>query len=306
MQEVAWGLAGLHLRGSSRSFVKLGIGYPENRVRILLPAAMQAADGEGAEGIQEGGSVVAPSFIDSYRLRPEELHHLSLYSFASTQEVSSRPKQGSIPFVVGRTTKHVSVRTRPAIVRVYPRMSPEAHGAEYYYGMLLLHMPWHTNEAEAIPRESDDAIRDQFVQEQPRMQLEHAVFANDMAAAVARLEALGSQDHGYGGIAPGGQEGAAREADEAARAGRGGEEGEWAELHPREDLEDEQDFLVGGGVAGGEEEERELRAAAREAAASVGQGRMTDEQWRDVQGQLTPVQRDVFDTVRRHMRDSQE
>ena len=307
-QEVAWGLAGLHLRGSSRTFVKLGVGYPENRVGIVVTAAMRAAgrDDAGGEDEEQSGSVLAISLIDSYRCRPGELHHLSLYTFASTQEVSTRPKQGSMEFAVGGARRHVFARGRPAVVRVYPRMSPEAHGAEYYYSMLLLHMPWDTDEENAIPRTSDDALEQQFLHEQPHMQLEHAAFADDMAAAVARLEALGSQEHGYGGVAPGVQQEEAHVGDAGERARQERDEHEWQALHPMDDIGGEDMDVGAAGVEGGGGGGDDVGGDAHDAHASVGQGRMTDEQWRQVQEQLQGQQRDVFDVVRRHMRDTQQ
>lgn len=313
-QEVAWGLAGLHLRGSSRSFVKLGVGFPENRVGILTTGAMRAARAAAAaedaaaeaEEEDEGGdAAIQPGLHAYYAARPAALEHLSLFNFASTQQVSSRPKQGSTAFVVGGTTKHVSARSRPAVVRVYPRMTPEAHGAEYFYGMLLLHVPWRDEERE-FPRASEEALEQQFLRHQPDMQLDHATFADDMAAAAARLQALGSQEHGYGGVAAGEQQQAGAATEREAQ-GEDGAENEWDALNPGEgELPVGGDELEGGlrgeDVQGGE---AEVAAALRDVAAAAGQGRMSDAQFQRAQQELQGPQRDVFDVMRQHIRDVQ-
>ena len=325
MQEVAWGLAGLPLRGSSRSFVKVGVGYPENRVGILVTGAMRAAggggggeaveeegDGDGEGGVGEGGggeSALALGLLSYYAARPLSLEHLSLFNFASNQEVTSRSKTGSINFTIGRATKYVTPRSKPAVVRVYPRMSPEAHGGEYFYGMLLLHVPWR-DEQQSFPRTSDDDLERQFLLHQPHMQLQHATFADDMAAAVERLQALGSQEHGYGGMAPGAQEQEGDAADEMEReGGGGGDAGEWGALHPGEDMygweggEDDEGELQAQGVVGGGGEDAAL--AQQGSVSSAARGRMTDAQWQQVQSQLQGTQRTVFDVLRRHIRDTQ-
>lgn len=317
---MAWGLTGLHLRGSSCYFVKIGVGYPKNRVGILTMGPMQAAaaaaaaaaegGGEGGEEDEEegedGGSAVALGMISHYAARPQQLERISLFMFVSTQEVSSRAKRGSMTFNdAGGFTRHVSARSKLAVVRVYPRMSPEAHGGEYFYAMLLLHVPWR-NEEQSFPRTSYEALQQQFMHHQPAMQLDHATFADDMAAAAARLAALGSQEHGYGGMAAGGQQLDGLAVEEEARAGGEGDMNEWAALNPGdgelpEGLGEGQGRLDAEDIQGGDA----VAAAVRDALASAGRGRMTDAQFEDAQQQLQGEQRNVFDVVRRHIRDTQ-
>lgn len=199
-QEVAWGLAGLPLRGSSRTTVKVGVGYPENRVGILVTGAARSAaapgqegegelevDEEGNEGRAAEESALSLGVLAYYAARPPSLEHVTLFKFASQYEVTSGFTRTSTPFVVGRATKYVKPRTNAAVVRVYPRLSPGAHGGEYFYAMLLLHVPWR-DEVQEFPRNSDEDLERLFLQHQGGMQLDHATFADDMAAAAARLQ----------------------------------------------------------------------------------------------------------------------
>ena len=115
-------------------------------------------------------------------------------------------------------------------------------------------------------------------------------------------QALGSQEHGYGGIAAGGQEQEAAAAQEAARGGDG--DNEWEALNPgeelpgdRDDVEQEGEAIEGGGG--------ELAAAVRDVGASAAQGRMSESEWQHVRQLLRGTQHVVFDVLRHHIRDSQ-
>ena len=318
LQEVAWGLTGLPLRGSSRSTVKVGVGDPENRVGILTTSTMQAAAAGGGAGGEEeevegeeeggegGGSALALGLHAYYAARPPQLEHLTLYQFASTKEVSSRARQGSLPINIQSAARHVHARSTPAVVRVYPRMSFEAHGDEYYYAMLQLHVPWR-NEQQQFPRQPEGALERMFLLHRPSMQrqLDHAAMADDMAATVARLAALGSQEHGYGGVAAGGQERERMAAEEEARVGGRGIDAEWGALDPGERMLEMGEVVRGEEVQGGGGEDGEVEAALRDALASAGQGRMAKAQFREVQQQSQGEQRTVYDAVRHHIRDTQ-
>jgi hypothetical protein len=49
----------------------------------------------------------------------------------------------------GGYTRHVRIRTRDAVIRVHPRMKEESHGDDYFYGLLLQHVPFR-DEAELV------------------------------------------------------------------------------------------------------------------------------------------------------------
>ncbi|KAF5827585.1 P-loop containing nucleoside triphosphate hydrolase protein [Dunaliella salina] len=166
---------------------------------------MRSANGAAEDG-QDDSNALALGLYAYYSTRPEALEQLSLYLFASNQHVTTTSSSTSIPFMVEGITKHVRPRSKPAIVRIYPRMNPESHGSEYYYSMLVLHVPWR-DEAASFP----------------------------LAAA----------------------------------------------------------------------EEADILANIQDALHSAGQGRMSDAEYEQAQRQLVGVQREVFDTVRRHARDTQ-
>ena len=95
MQEAAFILAGLELKGSSRSVVKIGVGFPEHRTRILRTDAMRRAQqgDEEADG-QELEEAAASGVYEKYSFRPNSLDALSMYNFTAEYSVDSKPARG--------------------------------------------------------------------------------------------------------------------------------------------------------------------------------------------------------------------
>lgn len=146
LQEGMYLMAGLPLRGASRTVVPLNVGRADERTHIVDTRAYRQADDEDEVALAAG-------IYNYYAARPAALQATSLYEFATGFEVvSSRSSAFPEPLQVqGGTTRgprYVRRRTNAAMLRTYPRMTPEAHGDDYYYAQLLLHVPWRDEEAD--------------------------------------------------------------------------------------------------------------------------------------------------------------
>jgi hypothetical protein len=64
MQEAYWLLSGEELRGSTRQIVKLGLGYPDNRVRVVDSRAFRAANQQ--PDVEDGDEVVLKTNTYTY------------------------------------------------------------------------------------------------------------------------------------------------------------------------------------------------------------------------------------------------
>ena len=141
IQEAAYLVGGMKLRGSSRSTVRLSVGFAQNRMRMMASARAQreAADDDVVQ--------VAANIIDYYSARPPALEDVTLFDFAANYDVvPAPPPQGPAaawPAIrVGAVTRYVKERKKRACVRVGPRLTEERHADEYWYQFLLLFRPW--------------------------------------------------------------------------------------------------------------------------------------------------------------------
>lgn len=152
MQEATYLMAGMPLRKASRTIVTLSVGLPQNRIRMLRHDNFAAED--------DGSNVpMCSNVYDYYAARPmndgHELAGVTLFNFVCHWQVSGTAPARNDPRCCeievteqtaagGQRTvvKFIRPRARPAVPRVAPRMSPESHGAEYFYSMVLLHVPW--------------------------------------------------------------------------------------------------------------------------------------------------------------------
>jgi hypothetical protein len=155
LQEATFLMGGLHMRGASRSIVPLSVGLPKNRIRMLR------SDNFGGE--EDSNNVpLCTNVYDYYAARPTNLGHpladLTLFNFVAHWQVSgtrpARPdphcyeiaiiEEAGAQSTTGPRTvvKYIRPRAKAAVPRIAPRMSPESHGEEYFYSMVLLHVPW--------------------------------------------------------------------------------------------------------------------------------------------------------------------
>lgn len=98
---------------------------------------------------EDGEIQVAANIYDQYPCRPDCLADLTLFKFACDYEVvKTYPGPGAHRLQLSPTdVRWAKARLKKAIPRVYPHMTPESHGEEYFDCMLCLHMPWR-NESE--------------------------------------------------------------------------------------------------------------------------------------------------------------
>ena len=324
LQEQVYTLMGQPLHGSSRSIVKLGMGFPEHRSRILKTSALRGRgardeEGGGAVGEDEEESAVAIGVYEYYAARPlgGSWDSLSLFDYVVNWEYSGRRPTGAQrevhPFTIGGQQRHVWKRLRGAVVRVYPRMSAETHGDEYYYSMLLLHTPWRSEEEE-FPR---DGLEERFLEAAPHMEaVTHGRFADQLHADVQRLRVLAEEDEGiYAAAAPGAVDQQLRhmrgeDADDVRPRAEGDTDAYNPHLHlERDDLmhgdDDAGNGRGGEGGAGNARDEAVMAAALAEArTGGAPGGRMTPAEFADRQRRLSEHQRVPFDALREHLRTS--
>jgi hypothetical protein len=94
---------------------------------------------------------------------------------------------------------YVKKRPLPKCAKISPRLTPEAHGEEYYYSMLLLHKPWR-EEASLVPEgRSAEDVFDREAKELSKS-TGNQLFADEVMAAAERLRVLheefGGPDNG--------------------------------------------------------------------------------------------------------------
>lgn len=61
-----------------------------------------------------------------------------------TASISTQPAQGTV-FEIRLPPggkRYAKYRDKEAVLSVHPRMNQETHGDEYFYGLLLQHLPW--------------------------------------------------------------------------------------------------------------------------------------------------------------------
>ena len=129
-----------------RSFLRADFQFRESRVRAKTFDMRRTLDHLGAArsvrlslrlyDVQVRQTATYGSCVWA---RPEELEDLTLYRFASDYVVeSSAPAEGpSWPVPAGSGTRFIRPHNKAAVLRIYPRLSPEAHGDDYYYSLLL-------------------------------------------------------------------------------------------------------------------------------------------------------------------------
>jgi hypothetical protein len=188
MQEAAYLLCRLDLRGSSRSTVKLGIGFPKNRIRIVTTEALRDAG-------PDKGAAVAANTYDYYQYRLLELAACTLFEFLTKYGIN-KVAAGSpfrpilLPYGNRPEPRYIHLRRKAAVPRLFPQMTEESHDEEYFYSMLSLHTPWRREE-EAL-RERFNTYKEAFQTRAEEMQgpVDNEQYASRIEAAVIRLRAL--------------------------------------------------------------------------------------------------------------------
>ena len=216
-QEAAFLVAGLHLKGSSRAtdFVS---AIPKNqRSRLVRPSHQLRELDDGDTNVFMHG------LIDRYAARPSgapfdsmTLAHFAVWynTVSGNEDEISEDTSGRLPrFQLQNNMGCISQRRHQACLRV-PVMTPESHGDNYYYHLLMLYLPWRQETEELLGEYS--TAQEALLAKRDQLQFlnsEHGSFADEVVQAIQQLSTLRNTygDNIYAPVAPN----AAQEALEA-------------------------------------------------------------------------------------------
>ena len=148
-QEAAFRLCHLPLKGASRTTQYVSTERPSRRMRILRPRCQLQMLADGDTNVFQTG------VYERYAARPssEDFANMSLAEFAVWYEYTAGPATVSNPPKGYRQLQNglgwIRKRTFSACLRV-PHKTPEAHGDDYYYHLLLLYLPWRDEESDLL------------------------------------------------------------------------------------------------------------------------------------------------------------
>jgi len=220
LQEVAYQLAGLPLKGSSRGLVRICVGFPENRAGILSTAAYRAAhaaeEEEAAEGEEEGqeagggaeaAAATMPSLFDKYARRPLSMEDTTLFQFAEQYEVGGRGGENLL-HVPGThaclSTRKVRRSATAQVVQICPRTTYESHGAEHLYVQASLFCPW--RDEARLPRDEGE-LEELLLQRAPQLEerRQRDAAADALLVEVERIRVLREEEglDPFGAVRPG-------------------------------------------------------------------------------------------------------
>jgi len=209
-QEAAFLLAGLHLKGSSRATVFVPAIPKSRRTRLVRPSHQLRELDDGDTNVFMHG------LIDRYAARPtgQPFDNMTLAHFAVwyntvsgtyNEGENSDDSAGRLPrFQLQNNLGTIVQRRHQACLRV-PIMTPESHGDDYYYHLLLLYYPWrqetqdllgdHTTAQEALLAKRDQL---QFLNS------EHNAFGEEVQQAIQQLSEMQNiyGDNVYAPVAP--------------------------------------------------------------------------------------------------------
>ena len=257
-----------------------------------------------AKGQDDDEVAVASNVFDYYAARPQEQEGLTLCNFVTDYDlVSAQPRSGEW-FEIDGANRYAKRRGRPAILRSYPRMTPEAHGEEYYYQFLLLHCPWRQERHDLLA--GHETYEEAFAALEPQLQgnIANANFADEVQAAVVRIQALQESDRQniHRAVAPGAMEmhqeheeaGALLDEEYAAANGE-----HFLDLNAAFAEEDAIGHANVGELVG------DVMLELDDATRGAGFGRMSNSQFQRHRDQLSNEQRAIFREVQDHIRSSQ-
>ena len=208
-QEAAFLVAGLHLKGSSHATVFVSAIPKRQRTRLVRPSnQLRELDDRDTNVFMHG-------LIDRYAARPagEPFDSMTLAHFAvwyntfsgSWDDDQNEPTSGRLPrFQLQNGMGSIAQRQRQACLRV-PVMTPESHGDNYYYHLLLLYLPWR-QEIEDLLGEYNTA-QEALLAKRDQIQFlnsEHGSFADEVQQAIQQLSNLQNTygDNLYAPVAP--------------------------------------------------------------------------------------------------------
>ena len=201
-------MTALHLKGSSRATVFVATVSEERRTRLVKPSSQLRELGD------EDTNVFLMGLIDRYAARPEGecFNSMTLAHFAVWYNDTAAPvgdddhSRNRLPrYELQNDLGTITQRRHSACLRV-PVMSPESHGDDYYYELLMLYLPWRNERVDLLgeyqtAREALLAKRDhlQFLNAEP------SSFADEVQRTVQQLSTLQQNQFGdnlYAPVAP--------------------------------------------------------------------------------------------------------
>lgn len=338
MQEGFYMLTGLPLRGSSRTTVMLGVGYLDNRVRVVDSSAFRAAPEEVGEDEDAAASVPFKSNkIDYYRCRAgepedaerrgalqagsESLEDVCLFNFITDYQVSTTaPGQRQVEYqdywrvdipvlLPNNPQRYITKRSRSAVPRIYPYMTPESHGEEFFYAQLMLYVPWRNERIDLLATRDggqfdsyEQAFRAKY--DRMRQRIGNAEYADRVEQMVQRLDALDPEARAaaYARAAPTGTQ--VEEADGALLDDLYNANDPYQNLGARIDAFQLAEGLAPNDVQAanvGEVNANAVAASLGAAEQNAGRGRMLDSVFEQNQALMSTDQRAVVVEVRLHM-----
>ena len=208
-QEAAFLVAGLHLKGSSRATVFVTAIPIRQRTRLVRPShELQELDDRDT-------NVFMCGLFDHYAARPTgapfdsmTLAHFAVWcnTVSGGDDNQSENTSGHrLPcFQLQNRMGTIAQRCHQACLRV-PVMTPESHGDNYYYHLLLLYLPWR-QEIEDLLGEYNTA-QEALLAKKDQLQFlnsEHGSFADEVQQAIQQLCNLQNTygDNLYAPVAP--------------------------------------------------------------------------------------------------------
>ena len=199
-QEAAYRLCHLPLKENSRKVVFLNTARPEKRTRLLKCRS------ELLELEDDSTDIFAPGIFDRYASRPDtaQFTSMTLAHFAVWYEVDSRHEatDGVSENGAAQTRSQlqndmgwVRLRRKQACLRI-PVQTPESHGDDYYYSLLLLYLPWRKEPEDLL--QGHPSAMEAFIAREGEMVVLNAQnhsFADEVRRAVVQLQAL--EDDAY-------------------------------------------------------------------------------------------------------------
>ena len=156
---------------------------------------------------EEDTDIFLPGLFDRYASRPKEdnFETMTLAHFAVWYDTVPRVDNVQHSKEVGRQSQPryklqdnmgwIRLRTKQACLRT-PLMTPQSHGDEYYYGLLLLYIPWRQEKLDLLQQYKSAMTA--FIAREKEMKVlnsDHHAFAEEVQRAVQQLQAV--SDNAY-------------------------------------------------------------------------------------------------------------
>ena len=193
------------LKDSTRKVVFVYTVRPEKRTQLLKSRAGLLELGD------EDTAIFQPGLFDRYAARPKgkDFEEMTLAHFSVWYNVVPRKESGKNDGCdtagPGRRSqpRHelqdnmgwIKLRTKQACLRT-PAMTPSSHGDDYYYGLLLLYIPWRQESVDLLQHHKTAMAA--FIAREGEMKVlnaQHQAFAEEVQRAVQQLQAV--QDEAY-------------------------------------------------------------------------------------------------------------